>query len=132
MKAMAEIVEVNNAPTVEKTREIINDELRRDLGEWMMAKEDLVWRPAVQLTEESAEFAARFVVPGLHPEDVEVLVTPERLLIRGKGQQLLRSVEFPRPVNPDKVRADITDGILCVRARRAEPGNVVMFKPRAA
>lgn len=126
----ADAVEVKNAPTTEKTREIIYKELRRDLGEWMMAKEDLVWRPAVELTEENGEFAARFMVPGLRPEDVEVLVTPERLLIKGK--QLLRSVEFPRPVNPDRVRAEIGEGILSVRAKMAKTGNVAIFRPRAA
>ena len=123
-------VEVKNAPTVEKTRETIYNELRRDLGEWMMAKEDLVWRPAAELSEENGEFAARFLVPGLRPENVEVLVTPERVLI--KGNQLLRSIEFPRPVDPDNVQAGIADGILSVTARIAEPRKVVMFRPRAA
>jgi HSP20 family molecular chaperone IbpA len=130
MMETAATVEVKNAPTVEKTRKTIYNELRRDLGEWMMAKEDLVWRPAVELADEGGEFAARFFVPGLRPEDVEILVTPERLLI--KGRQLLRSIEFPRPVNPDKVHAEIAGGMLSVRARIAEPGNVVLFKPRAA
>ena len=130
MMETAATVEIKNAPTVEKTREIIQNELRHDLGEWMMAKEDLVWRPAVELTKEGGEFAARFLVPGLRTEDVEILVSPERILI--KGNQFLRSVEFPRPVNPDKVHAEIAGGMLSVRARIAEPGNVVMFKPRAA
>ena len=130
MLETAAIVEVKNAPTVEETREIIYNELRRDLGEWMMAREDLVWRPAVELIEEGSEFVATFLVPGLHPEDAEILVTPERLLI--KGRQLLRSVEFPRPVNPDEVHAEIAGGMLSIRAKIAEPGNVVKFKPRAA
>ena len=130
MMETAATVEVKNAPTVEETREIIYNELRRDLGEWMMAREDLVWRPAVELKEQGGEFAARFLVPGLLPEDVEILITPERLLI--KGRQLLRSVEFPRPVNPDEVHAEIAGGMLSIRAKIAEPGNVVKFKPRAA
>ena len=130
MLETAAIVEVKNAPTVEETREIIYNELRRDLGEWMMAREDLVWRPAVELIEEGSEFVATFLVPGLHPEDAEILVTPERLLI--KGRQLLRSVEFPRPVSPDKVHAEIAGGMLSIRARIAELGNVLMFNPRAA
>ena len=130
MKSTAEAVEVNNAPTVEETRQIIDDELRRDLGEWMEAKEDLVWRPSAELTEEGGEFAARFLVPGVHPEDVEVLVGPERMLIKGK--QLLRSIEFPRPVDPDEVHAELDDGILSVHAKIAKRANVISFRPRAA
>src|SRR5256885_10342218 len=114
-------VEVKNAETREKAREVISKELGLDLANWMEAKRDLVWRPAVELTEEGDEFAARALVPGINPDDVAVLVTPERLLIKGemrRGQpdhrELLRSMEFPRPVNPAKVHAEIRDGILSV------------------
>src|SRR3954471_10453153 len=113
----AAAVEVKNPATVEKTREIIDNELRRDLGEWMMAKEDLVFRPSVDLKQQGGEFAARFLIPGFDPEDVEVMVSPERILIR--GSQLLKSVEFPRPVDPDRVHAELEDGMLCVRAKIA-------------
>ena len=125
MLETAATVEVKNVPT-----EIIDNELRRDLGEWMMAKDDLVFRPSADLKQEGGEFAARFLIPGFDPEDVEVMVSPERILI--KGPQLLKSIEFPRPVDPDRVHAEIEDGMLCARAKIAMPGKLVLFRPRAA
>jgi HSP20 family molecular chaperone IbpA len=130
MTETAEFIQVKTAPTVEKTREIIYNELRRDVAEWMTTNEDLVYRPAVELTEEGGEFAARVLVPGVHAKDMEVWVTPERLLIKGK--QLMRSIEFPRPINPDRVDAEITDGILSIHAKIAKSANIAIFRPRAA
>src|SRR5437870_1778690 len=104
-----EVVEVKNAETQEKTKETIFDELKQDLAEWMTTDRDRVWRPAIELTKEDNEFAARALVPGVDPKDVEVLVAPELLLIRGEmhrgesgHRKLLRSIKFPRPVNPNK------------------------------
>jgi|SRR5579862_6021932 len=130
MMETAEAVAIKKAGTLEKTRETMYDELRRDLAEWMEAKEDLVRRPAMELTEEGGEFAATALVPGVHAEDMEVMVTPERLMIKGK--QLLRSIEFPRPVNPDRVHAEISDGVISVKAKIADSGKLVSFRPRAA
>lgn len=139
MMQTAETFEVKNAETPEKTREIIYNELRRDLAHWMEAKEDLVWRPAIELTEERGEFTARALVPGVNSEGVQVLVTPEWLMISGVAnpgksneRKILRSIEFPRPVDPDRVDAEITDGMLFVRAKIVGVQKVAIFRPRAA
>jgi HSP20 family molecular chaperone IbpA len=132
-------VELKNAETPEKTREIIYNELRRDVADWMEAKQDLVWRPSVELTEEGDEFIARALLPGVDPENLEIFVSPERILIKGEThrgkpdhQQLLRSMEFPRPVDPENVHAEIREGALSVKAKIAAARNVVFFRPRAA
>jgi HSP20 family protein len=118
---------------------MIFDELRRDLADWMTANRDEVWRPAIELTKEDNEFAARVLLPGVDPKDVEVLVAPKLLLIKGethRGQsgqrKLLRSVEFPRLVNPDRVHAEIKDGMLSVRAEIAEASKANISLLRAA
>src|SRR4051812_11500509 len=79
----ANAVEVKHAETTGKMTETIVNELRRDLAEWMTADRDLVWRPAIELTKEDNEFAARALLPGVDPKDVEVLVAPKLLLIKG-------------------------------------------------
>ena len=135
----AEAVKVKHSETPEKTKETIFDELRRDFADWMTADRDMVWRPAIELTKEDNEFAARALVPGVDPNEVEVLVAPELLLIKGMthsgksgNQKLLASIGFPRPVNPDKVHAEIKDGMLAVRAEIAGASKVKTFMPRAA
>jgi HSP20 family protein len=138
MMETTEAVKVKNAETPEKTRATIFDELKRDLAEWMTTDRDLVWRPAMELTKEDNEFAVRALVPGVDPKDLDVMVAPELLLIKGEThrgssrRKLLRSIEFPRPVNPDKVHAEMKDGMLSVKAEIAEASKPNIFMPRAA
>jgi HSP20 family molecular chaperone IbpA len=135
----AKAIEVKHSETPEKTTEIIRDELRRDLADWMTTDRDMVWRPTVELTKEDNQFAAKALVSGVDAEDVEVLVAPELLLIKGQLQRgepgrrkLLCSIKFPRLVNPDKVHAEMHDGMLAVRAEIAEPAKTSLLLPRAA
>jgi HSP20 family molecular chaperone IbpA len=137
--ATTDVVEVTNSETPEKTTEAILDELRLDLAEWMTADRDLVWRPAIELTKEDNEFAVRVLVPGLDPKDVEVLVAPKLLLIRGdtyRGnsghRKLLRSIEFPVAVDPGKVHAELKDGMLSVKVDIANESKANISMPLAA
>ncbi|MBI4476241.1 MAG: Hsp20 family protein [Acidobacteria bacterium] len=128
------MVELKTSENPQKMKDIIFDELRRDLADWMTAKEDLVWRPPVDLTEEDGEFAVRALVPGADSKDIEVLVAPEILLIRGmtRGRAVLRSIELPRAIDPTRVHAEIMDGMLSIRAEIAGARKAVIMMPRAA
>ena len=76
-------------------------------------------------------------VAGINAKELDVQVTPGAVLIQGNGAhrhrpgeivhscefrpgRLFRSVEFPRPVDPDQVRADYQNGLLRVWARAAD------------
>jgi HSP20 family molecular chaperone IbpA len=135
MIASSEVVKVKDCGTPEQTTRAIFDELKRDLGEWMTAHHDLVWRPGIEMTTEGKEFAARALMPGMEAKDLEVMVAPEMLLIRGEardGRKVLRSIKFPRAVNPARVHAELEDGMLCVRAEIAGASRILPFMPRAA
>jgi HSP20 family molecular chaperone IbpA len=139
MMEVAKAVEIRNAETPEQTRKAIFDELRNDLADWMMADKDLVWRPAIELTKEGDTFAARVLMPGVDPNDVEVLVAPEILLIKGNmhggeagHRKLLRSIKFPQPVNPNEVHAEMKNGMLFVEAPVAETSEADIYMPLAA
>ena len=119
--------------------ETIMNELRLDLAEWMEAKEDMVWRPPMELDRQRKEFLARTFVPGFDPDRIEVLVSPDRILIKGEmvrgelnHRRLIQSIQFPQPVNPDRVHAEMKDGMLSVRAEIARGSKVLEFTPRAA
>lgn len=130
----ADVVELKTSENPEKMKELIFDELRRDLADWMTAKEDLVWRPPIELSQEDAEFAIRALIPGVDSKDIEILVAPEILLIKGmtRRRRILRSIEFPRAINPAKVHAVIMDGMLSIRAEIAGARKAVVVMPRAA
>jgi HSP20 family molecular chaperone IbpA len=139
MMVTAKVVEVKNYGMPEKAREAIFRELRSDFAEWMEAKEDLVWRPAIELAKEGNEFTARTLLADMDADDVEVLIAPEMALIKGEmnrgkpdHRKLMSSIRFPQPVNPDKVHAEFKDGMLSVRVEIAGASNLRVFRPRAA
>jgi HSP20 family protein len=106
----------------------------RDLDNWLAAERELVWKPAIELTEKDGRFEVRVAVAGVDPKDLKVEVTPDDLLVKGetqseekseKGQiytsefrsgSLFRSIHFPKKVDPDKVKAEVKNGLLTVTA----------------
>jgi HSP20 family protein len=139
MMDIAEAVEIKNAATPEETTKAIFDELKRDLADWMMDERDMVWRPAIELIKEGGEFVARVLLPGIDAKDIEVMIGPEMMLIKGETNRveyghtaLLRSLRFPQPVNPDRVHAELKDGMLSVHAQIAGVARLKIFRPRAA
>jgi HSP20 family molecular chaperone IbpA len=133
-----EVVEVKNRETPEGTTAAIFDELKRDLADWMTTDRDMVSRPVTELTKEGDEFAVRTLVPGIKAKDIEVMIAPEILLIKGEIRQptaehhkLLKSVTFPQPVNPERVHAEIRDGMLSIHVKAAA-AKLNRFVPIAA
>ena len=105
--------------------------------DWLAAERELVWKPPVELVEKDGEFLVEAVIGGVPPKDMDVQVTRNEVLIQGngghqhrpgeivhfcefKGGKLFREVHFPRPVDPDKVRAEYRDGLLRVWAPLAD------------
>src|SRR4030095_8294579 len=110
----------------------------RELDDWVRAEKETGWKPAIELKERENGYELQAVVAGFEPKDLKVEVTPEELLIRGetrserqeeKGQicysefqsgELFRSIRFPKRVYPNKVKADIKNGLLTVTAPIAD------------
>jgi HSP20 family molecular chaperone IbpA len=108
----------------------------RALDDWLSAERETVWRPPVEVVEKDGEFLVEAALAGINPKDLDVQVTARNLVIRGNGAhvhrpreivhtcefrrgRLFRSVEFPRPIDPDQVRADYQNGLLRVWAHEA-------------
>jgi len=112
--------------------------LGRDLEHWLAAERELVWKPPLELTEKNNEFNLRIAVPGVDPKDIDIKVTPEHLLLKAKAPHehsedrghvhvcefgtgnLFRSIQFPKIISPDKVKAEFQNGVLHLNARVAE------------
>ena len=124
----------------ERAFELFNgrsDGIERALDDWLSAERETVWRPPVEVVEKDGEFLVEAAVAGINPKELDVQVTSGAVLIQGNGAhrhrpgeivhscefrpgRLFRSVEFPRPVDPDQVRADYQNGLLRVWARAAD------------
>jgi HSP20 family molecular chaperone IbpA len=110
----------------------------KDLDNWLAAERELVWKPAIEMTEKDNQFEVKVAVAGVDPKDIQIEATPDGLLVKGETKSekkeekgdvitsefqsgsLFRSIRFPRKIDADKVKADIKNGLLTVTAPVAE------------
>ena len=109
------------------------------LADWFSAERELVWSPAIELRQKDGAFELEASVAGFDPKDVEVHVTAEDILIKGKSEQtretkdgtvhvsefrsgrLFRSIHLPERIDPDSAKAEQRNGMLRVTAKVAKP-----------
>jgi HSP20 family protein len=110
----------------------------KDIDDWLQAERELVWRPAIELTEKDDQFRLELSAPGVDPKDIDIEVTPEDILIRADVHHehrkeegdvhacefahgnLFRSIHLPRKIDPEKVKAEFKNGLLNLTAPVAE------------
>ena len=110
----------------------------RDTEDWMQAEQELVWTPAIELTEKDDEFRLELAAPGVDPKNIDIEVTPEDILIRADVHHehrkeegdvyvcefahgnLFRSIHLPKKIDPEKVKAEFKNGLLRLNAPVAE------------
>jgi HSP20 family molecular chaperone IbpA len=104
------------------TNKVAFADAREAFAEWMTTNEDLVFRPAVEMSEEENEFVVTLLVPGRSHENIALWIAPDMALVKGEidrgeagRKKLFRSITFPRSVNPDTVHAEIYNGMLSIR-----------------
>jgi HSP20 family protein len=108
--------------------------LGKDFENWLSAERELIWKPAVELREHGREFLLEMAVPGMEAKDLDIQVTPGDLLVKGKAHhehkeekgavhicefesgRLFRAIQFPKKINPNKVKAEFKNGMLRIKA----------------
>ena len=121
----------------------------RDLDHWIQAEHELMWKPPIELHEVDGKLVLEAAVSGMDPKDITVDVTPEDIMLKAETQHqhdekkgtlhvcefesgsMFRSIHLPRRINPDKVKAELKNGLLRVTAEVAEASQRTM-KPEAA
>lgn len=120
------------------------NELRREIGRLL---EGFEWRrpgfgaaarfPALNVWEDGEALHAEAELPGVHLEDLEILVVGNELTIKGhrqerEGQNLTyhrqergmgefsRAISLPVEIDADKVEATLRNGVLTLRLPKAE------------
>ena len=106
----------------------------KDLEDWRQAEQELVWRPAIELTEKGDQFRLELAAAGVDPKNIDIEVTPEDILIQAdvhhehgetKGDvyacefahgNLFRSIHLPKKIEPEKVKAEFKNGLLTLNA----------------
>lgn len=108
-----------------------------DVDDWLRAEREVVWSPAVELTESGRDFRARIALPGFNEKDLKVTAAPRALVVEAEkahtdegrregvllcefsDKRVFRRLELPTPINVDKVTATLDRGILLVNAPKA-------------
>jgi HSP20 family protein len=99
---------------------------------------ELAWLPAAEMTEASNQYVITAEVPGLKKEQLEIAYSGGVLTISGEKKEekkkedaryytfertygyFERAFAFPAPVNPDKITATVTDGVLSVQVPKTQ------------
>jgi HSP20 family protein len=124
--------------------------LGRDLEHWLHAERQLVWKPAIELNERDEAFHVSVAIPGVDPKALDIEIAPDYLLIKAeihhehtfdKGKvhacefetgSLFRSIQFPKKIDPNKVKAEFTNGMLYLTAVVAGEANLRKVEVKAS
>jgi HSP20 family protein len=111
-----------------------NGILGRDLSNWLNAEDELTWKPSIELREKDNQFKIEIAVPGVEAKALDIEVTPENVLVKGETRRehkeekgniqtsefkygnLFRAIQLPKKIDPDKVKAELKNGILYLTA----------------
>jgi HSP20 family molecular chaperone IbpA len=121
-----------------------------DREDWLQATSEILLSVPVDVTETEAELTIRADVPGFSEKDLEVRVGPRFVCIAGKreevsGQkqgkpiyserrsnQIFRVLELPSEIDPDRVNATVSGGILEIQLLKVGLARKVQVLAKAA
>jgi HSP20 family protein len=104
------------------------------LDDWLHAERETVWRPPVEVRRENGAFLVEAALAGVEPSQLDVQASSDELVLAAPLHHdhatpageiltcefargpLFRSVRFPEPVDPRRVKAEIRNGLLRVTA----------------
>jgi HSP20 family molecular chaperone IbpA len=148
-KAAKLVVLDNSAPIVAET-EAIQRRIRQrafelsqtrpadahELYDWIAAESEVISVPPVELVERDGTFDVKFAVAGVNPDDVNVMVTSDQILLKSqfahehgsnigtvhfcdfKSATVFRSVNLPKPIDVKTVKVDFEEGVIHVTASK--------------
>jgi HSP20 family protein len=105
---------------------------------WWPAARMKITTPAVDVYEEKDDIVVKAELPGMEKDNIEVNLSGRRLTLKGEKRQeeevkkegyyrsersygsFVRTLELPREVQTDKVKADFKNGVLIIRLPKTE------------
>lgn len=119
----------------------------QDLGDWFRAESELVKPVPIEVSESDDSYTIRAEVPGFDAKTLTVRAEPNAVCIHGKKEQkkeekkgkevtysevsastLCRRIELDNSINPDKVSAHLTNGVLELTVPKTSPAKPVEVK----
>jgi HSP20 family protein len=122
----------------------------RDIENWARAEREILNAVPLEVLETETGITVLAETPGFNEKDLEVRVEPRRLLIAGKrggateqkegrtvyserhSQQIFRVVDLPSRIDPEAVKATLSDGLLEITLPKPVAGKKVPVLTKAA
>jgi len=101
---------------------------------------------AVDVYQTPTSFIIESTIAGVNPEDIDISITPESITIKGKREKeqkiktedyihqecywgrFSRTIILPQEIDPDKVQANIKNGVLKVTLPKINKGKTKKIK----
>jgi HSP20 family molecular chaperone IbpA len=133
-ESIFDTIERMNAQISRRAYEIFEGRGGNELENWLAAERELRWQPPIELREKDDEFVLKMAAAGLNPKDIEIEVTPESLVLKGEVRHehredtgtvhacefecgtLFRAIHFPKRIDPAKMKAQLKNGMLHIKA----------------
>jgi HSP20 family molecular chaperone IbpA len=110
----------------------------REMDDWIQAEREIMGEQRMQVEERPDRYEVQIALPGFDAQQIQVLVTPLELAIQAQSRSLgnadwllgyspfgmgevLRRIRFDRRINPDRVSAQLDNGILRIQAEKTHP-----------
>lgn len=113
---------------------------------WFRTEPMEIGAPAIDLYEEKDEIVVKAELPGMDKDDIEVNISNSQLTLKGQKKKeeevkeenyyrcersygsFIRTLELPKDVHADKVKASFKNGILEVRLPKTEQAKTKEIK----
>jgi HSP20 family molecular chaperone IbpA len=108
----------------------------REVDDWLSAESEIISVPPVELIEKDGAFQVKLAVAGVDADDVEVIATPDQMLIKCefnhrhdsdsgivhlcdfKSATVFRTIQFPQPIDSESTKLEFEGGILRITAQK--------------
>jgi HSP20 family molecular chaperone IbpA len=159
----AKVVILDNSDPISAETEAIQSRIRQrafelsqvrpvdatELYDWMRAESEIISVPPAELIEKGQTFEVKFAVAGVNPDDVHVMVTPDRILLKsevshrhesGSGTvhlcdfpsaTVFRSLNLPQPIDVNSVKVEFPGGMVVVSVAKQVAQSVAPKRARA-
>jgi HSP20 family protein len=128
---------------MEEMERMIDEAFGRPMMWRRLPEEEYIWSPSIEMYEKENTYIVRMELPGVRPEDVEISMSGDTLMVKGERKppedikdeeyqlcevcygSFTRTIALPESVNADKIEANFENGILDIHLPKAEE-----IKPR--
>ncbi len=114
-----------------------------------LPKENKLWRPPIEMSENEREYKLKLQLPGFDKKDINVEVGTDYISVKAQNSfekeqknknlhrsefrygNFMRTMSFPKLLDPDKAKVEYKDGVLSINALKMGQKELPKKTPKA-